>query len=262
MTLRIHGLVQRSSVTKHVCWCYLGIALGWLASPVHAADLGQSVVKEMHARYRDAWYDTASFTQKITTCHIDGTSTVETGYGRGMYPGNLRIDIGPPAQGHALIMTQGQQYTFEHGAQTGSRPQPNLALLLGFDVYRQAPGITLSQLQKAGIDTTRAHVDLWQGQPVYVVGTTNGGDLEHPQFWVDADRLLLVRLIAEDSGQPGSLVDMRFLNYRSLRRGLIATKVDVHRNHRLVMQQEYADIKIDLPPDPSAFDPERLAAAR
>jgi hypothetical protein len=181
----------------------------------------------MHARYQDAWYGTTSFTQKTTTYHVDGAPTVE----------------------------------IEHGTLTGSRPQPSLALVLGFDVYRQAPEITLSQLGEAGIDMSRAHVDVWRGQPVYVVGTNNGGDTRSPQFWVDADRLVLVRLITEDSHQPGTLLDIRFLNYRSLRHGLIATKIEVYRNHQLVRQEEYWDIKIDVPLDPARINTARSAAS-
>jgi hypothetical protein len=265
MTLYIHApSAQHSSSTRRVGRCLLGIALafGWIASPAHAAaTLGESVVQEMYARYRNAWYDAASFTQKTTTYHIDGAPTVETRNAQGMFPGKLRIDIGAPADGHALVMTQGQQYTFEHGTLTGSRPQPSLALVLGFDVYRQAPEITLLQLRRAGIDVSKAHVDVWRGQPVYVVGTANGADIGHQQFWVDADRLLLVRLITDDPWQTGTLVDIRFLNYRALRHGSIATKVEVHRNHQLVMQEDNADVKIDVPLEPAAFDPARLAVS-
>jgi hypothetical protein len=265
MTQYKHGLlVQQTSPVQRVRWCSLGIALalGWLTSPaLAAAALGESVAKEMHARYQDAWYATTSFTQKITTYRVDGAPTVETWYEQGMFPGKLRIDIGPPADGHALVMTQGQLYTFEHGTLTGSRPMLNLALVLGFDVYRQAPEITLSQLGAAGIDMSRAHLDVWRGQPVYVVGTANGGDIGSQQFWVDADRLVLVRLITEDPHQPGTLLDIRFLNYRSLRHGLIATKIEEYRNHQLVRQEEYRDIKIDVPLDPAMFDTARLAAS-
>jgi outer membrane lipoprotein-sorting protein len=109
---------------------------------------------------------------------------------------------------------------------------------------------------------SKAHVDVWQGRPAYVVGTANGGDMGSQQFWVDADRLLLVRLITEDSSQPGTLVDIHFLNYRSLPHGLIATKIEAYRNRRLAMQEEYSDIKIDVPLDPAVFDTTRLAVAR
>jgi hypothetical protein len=158
-------------------------------------------------------------------------------------------------------MTQGQLYTFEHGTLTGSRPLVNLALVLGFDVHRQAPEITLSQLREAGVDMSSAHMDVWEGRPAYVVGTANGGDMGRRQFWVDADRLLLVRLITEDSSRPGTLLDMHFLNYRSLRHGLIATKVEVFRDRQLAMQEEYRDIKIDAPLDPAMFDTARLAVS-
>ncbi len=258
-------LVPRAPPLQLVRRSLLGMtfALGWLAGPVQAAaTLSESVVRQMHARYQDAWYGTASFTQKTTTFQPDGTSSVETWYEQGMFPGKLRIDMGPPADGHVLLMTQGQLYTVEHGTLTGSRPRLNLALVLGFDVYRQQPEITLSQLRDAGIDLSKAHVDVWQGHPAYVVGTANGGDVGVPQFWVDADRLVVVRMIAVDSHQPGALLDIRFLSFRSLRHGLIATKVEVYRSHRLATEEEYSDIKIDLPLDPALFDPDQLANLR
>ena len=55
---------------------------------------GEDLLRAMHDRYKDSWYQTVTFTQKSTTYKPDGTSSAETWYEAAMVPGRLRIDIG------------------------------------------------------------------------------------------------------------------------------------------------------------------------
>jgi len=61
----------------------------------------------MHDRYAKTWYDTLTFTQKSTTYNPDGTTKIETWYEAALLPGKLRIDIGPPADGRAYLLVDG-----------------------------------------------------------------------------------------------------------------------------------------------------------
>jgi hypothetical protein len=221
---------------------------------------GDSVIGKMHARYQDAWFDTMAFGQKNTTFNADGTTQVEMWYERGLLPGKLRIDMGAPSDGNAMIMNDGHLYTFRNGTRADSRPLRSLALILGFDVYRQPPEITLQQLKLEGIDTSKVHRDTWQGEPVFVVGAGQG-DLTSKQFWIEIKRLLCVRVIQPDTRNPGSLADIRFLDYRKQPRGWIAARIEVRHDDRLMFSEEYSDISTDKPLDAGLFDPEHFQAS-
>jgi outer membrane lipoprotein-sorting protein len=129
-----------------------GCLLAFGASSGQDVQSGEAVVNAMHARYEKIWYDTATFTQKSTTYNADGTTKVETWYEAASLPGKLRIDYGTPSEGNGLVLADGGATSFQAGKQTSSRPLLNLLLVLGFDVYRQSPEITLGQLKNEGID--------------------------------------------------------------------------------------------------------------
>ena len=220
---------------------------------------GDAVVREMFHRYQDDWYDTMKFTQKSTTYNPDGTTKVETWYEAAILPGKLRIDFGSPADANTAILTDGKVFFFQKGKLTVTRPQLNLLLVLGFDVYRQQPQVTLAQLKQEGIDTSKFHEETWQGEPVYVVGADQG-DLKSKQFWVEKKRMLFVRIIEPDRREPSKLDDTRFLNYRRLPRGLIAERVEVHSEGKLTFTEEYSAVETAIPLDPTLFDPQTFEA--
>ncbi len=89
------------------------------AGDVTTAD---TLIRAMHDRYSSSWYDTLTFTQKSTTYNLDGTTKVETWYEAALLPGKLRIDIGPPADGRAYLLANGNATLFEKGKDPRSRP--------------------------------------------------------------------------------------------------------------------------------------------
>lgn len=241
---------------------FLALAVACWDVPSGATEIkdGKSAVTAMHARYEMSWYDTMTFTQKSTTYDATGTTKVEIWYEAGSLPGKLRIDFGPPSEGNGAILTGGKGFFFEKGKQSSSRPIINLLLVLGFDVYRQAPEATLEQLRQEGIDVSKFHEDEWKGEPVYVVGAGKG-DLKSTQFWVEKKRLLFVRLIQPDKHDEKNKDDIRFTDYRELRRGFIAARVEVYNNDKLTFSEEYSDIQIDIKLAPGVFDPAQFSTA-
>jgi len=222
-----------------------------------AMQSGDDVVKAMHAKYRNAWFATTRFAQKTTTYDASGTPSVESWYERIQLPGKLRIDVGPTKDGNATIFTDGQMHSFKNGVRTGTQPFVSMALVLAFDVYRQAPEVTIAQLKQEGVDTTKVHEDLWEGRPAFAIGADRG-DLTTKQVWIDKERLVVVRMILPSLRAPGEPSDVRFLDFRAVPRGWIAARIDVYRKDRLVMSEEYSDIETDTSFDPAWFDPSTL----
>lgn len=155
---------------------------------------GEDLLRAMHERYKDSWYQTLTFTQKSTTYKPDGTSSAETWYEAMFLPGRLRIDIGPTSNGKGYIFSNGNVTVIKDNKVIASVKSINMLFVLGFDVYRQDPEATINVVRNEGYDLSKLREDLWDGKPVYVMGAEKG-DLKSKQFWVAKDTLLFVREI-------------------------------------------------------------------
>jgi outer membrane lipoprotein-sorting protein len=215
---------------------------------------GENVLRAMHDRYQATWYTSLTFTQKSTTYNSDGTSKVDTWYEAALLPGKLRIDFGAPSDGNGAILSDGRVTLLRAGKVSGSRASVNILLVLGFDVYRQAPETTIKVVKSEGYDLSKLREDVWDGHPAYVVGADKG-DLTSKQFWVEKDTSLFVRVIEPSQNDPKELDDIRFLDYRTLAGGWVAARVEVHVGDKTVFTEEYSDILANVKLDPATFDP-------
>jgi outer membrane lipoprotein-sorting protein len=227
----------------------------------HADDArnGEDVLRAMHDRYAKSWYETLTFTQKSTTYNADGTSKAETWYEAISVPGKLRIDVGTPGEGNGYLMVDGMVTIFKGGKEAGTRPQVNMLLVLGFDVYRQSPETTAKVAKDEGYDLTKLHEETWEGEPVYVVGAEKG-DLKSKQFWIDKNRLLFVRLFEPTHADPAKFQDIRFEDYQPLAEAWLAERVEVHVDDKKVFSEEYSDVRENVKLDPGTFDPKQFNA--
>jgi hypothetical protein len=226
------------------------------AQDIHTGD---GLLRAMHERYQSSWYQTITFTQKSTTYKADGTSAAETWYEAALLPGKLRIDIGPAASGNGYVLVDGMVTILQDNKIVGTRPRVNMLLVLGFDVYRQAPEITIKIVTGEGYDLSKLREDVWEGHPAYVVGADKG-DLKSKQFWVAKDTLLFVREIEPARGDPKKLDDIRFTDYRPLVGAWVAARVEVHSDDKLVFSEDYTDIRANVKLDPGTFDPQQFSA--
>lgn len=227
----------------------------------HAQDVrnGNDMLRVMHDRYAKSWYETLTFTQKSTTYNPDGTSKAETWHEALAAPGRLRIDVGAPNDGNGYLMVDGTLTIFQGGKESGTRPLVNMLLVLGFDVYRQAPEVTAKIAKAEGYDLTKFHEETWKGQPVYVVGAAKG-DLKSKQFWVDKNRLLFVRLFEPTRADASKFQDIRFEDYREMPGGWVAARVEVYVDDKRIFSEEYSDIQCNVKLDPGTFDPKQVTS--
>lgn len=220
---------------------------------------GEDVLRAMHDRYAKTWYETLTFTQKSTTYKADGTSASEIWHEALDAPGKLRIDIANPSDGNAYLMVDGTLTVIKENKVAGTRPLVTMALVLGFDVYRQTPETTAGIIKAEGYDLTKVHDDTWEGQPVYVVGAAKG-DLKSKQFWVEKKRLLFVRLFEPTQSDATKFQDIRFEDYREVPGGWVAAGVEVYADDKKVFSEEYTDIQCNVKLDAGTFDPKQFSA--
>lgn len=220
----------------------------------------ESLVRAMHARYDGRWYRSLVFTQKTTLTPPNAPQRIETWREYGAMPGRLRIEIGPPEDGRGTIYANDSSYVIREGRPAARRGGRNPLMLLGFDVYTQAPDVTLRMLREDGFDLSVFRRDTWQDRPVYVVGAA-AGDLRSPQFWIDAERLVFVRLLRPSRAEGAPTEEVRFNKYEPLAGGWIAPEVDILVGGRRYMLEEYSDVRPNVPLDPSLFDADRWREA-
>lgn len=219
---------------------------------------GEDLLRAMHDRYASSWYKTVTFIQKSTTFKVDGTSSAETWYEAAAVPGKLRIDIGPPSDGKGYLFVDGMLTVIKGDKVVATQKDVNILLVLGFDVYRQDPAITIQVVKGEGYDLSKIHEDTWEGKPAYVVGAEKG-DLKSKQFWVSKDGLLFLRVIEPSRGDAAKLDDIRFIHYEPLAGAWIAAGVEVYSEGKKVFTEDYSDIQANVKLDPGTFDPEKFS---
>lgn len=239
------------------------VAVLIVAIGVHARQLadGAAVLRAIHDRYANNWYETLTFKQDSITRNPDGKDTTEIWYEALMLPGKLRIDVGQANSPNVRLLT-GNTYTLiENNQIVASRPFVHMLLVLGFDVYRQPGETTIAQVKAQGFDLSKVHEDIWEEKPVYVVGADKG-DLKTKQFWIEKERLLFVRLLQPDAREPAKTDDTRFGDYRQFSPGFVAARVDFYVGGKNLFSEIYSDIKVNPKLDPSYFDPQQFKPQR
>jgi len=216
---------------------------------------GSALLTRMHDAYAGKWYRTLTFVQKTTINRPGQPQRIQTWYESLLSPDRLRIDFGDPAEGNGVIYTADSVYVVRAGKQARAAADGNPFLPFVAGVYTQPLETTLRQIAPYHFDLTRVRQDTWQARPVYVVGTTSAADTTSPQFWVDRDRLVAVRMILPLSPQPNAPpMDIRLDDYVEVSGGWLATRVAMLSNGAPVQTEEYSDWKGNVPLAPEFFD--------
>ncbi len=222
----------------------------------------EQVIAEMHARYAETWYRTLAFDQQSVTHKPDGTTSSETWHEALQLPGRLRIDFGDPAAGNGVLFANDRQYVYKAGKLTSEKAFIHPLLVLGFDVYRQPPDMTLRQLKDLHMDLSVLHDENWNGRPTLVVGA-KAGDLRSPQFWIDRERLYFVRLLQPDPKDPMLTQDIRFEDYRRVERGAwVSEHVLVYSGGKLVFEEKYSNVRVNHTLQDQLFDPQKFVSSK
>lgn len=224
---------------------------------------GTEVLAAMRAAYDGRWYHTLTFIQK-TTFHRPNGVQEQLWYEtlRHTPAGTqLRIDFGDLATGNGVIFTPDSTFPVRGGQPQPARPTGNEFLPLIEGVYVQPVAKTVKELAGMNVDMSKVRTGTWEGKPVWVVGTTSAADTTSPQFWVDTDRKLLVRMVLRPNADQPPL-DVHLGGYEKVGRGAwLSTKIMMYREGKPLQGEEYTDWKVDVPVDPALFDLSKWTSA-
>ena len=253
MLATLGGCVRRNEVDLQ------GPGVEGMRATANAPRSATELVTRMHRAYEGRWFRTLVFVQRTIFTNPDGTTREQTWYEALSAPSRLRIDVAPLDSGNGVLFTADSTYRIRRGelARADARPNPFLPFVAA--PYTQAPSVTLAQIAREGYDTTRIHAAEWHGRPAYVVGAA-AGDSTSPQFWVDRDRLVVVRMIPPTQG--GQRLDIHLDGWKRYGASWISTDIDIRADGQSVQREYYSDVAVDVDLDPALFDPATWSAAR
>jgi hypothetical protein len=215
---------------------------------------GRGVLRAMHQRYVGKWFATLSFSQRTTTISATGRETKGVWHEYLAVPGRLRIDYTPLSEHSGVLYAKGRVHTFVNGKLAAAQNGWNPLLILIADVYAQPVDTTARQLDSLGFRTAVVRRDTWEGKPVWVVGAA-AGDSTSSQFWVDADSLLVRRVIQKSTGAQRTVVsDVRLARYQAVGAYPVAFDITFFRDGRLFFHEEYYDARVNVPIPSDVFD--------
>ena len=227
-----------------------------------AAPDGRTVLKAMNDRYIGKWYLTLTFKQSVTIIAASGRETKQVWNQYLTLPGRQRIDYVPLASRSGVLYTDGKLYSFTGGKVQNTQPGWHPLLVLTGDVYAQMVDTTAMQLDSLGFDLKIARKDRWDGKEVWVVGAA-AGDSTATQFWVDADSLLVRRVLVRDArGAKPSVSETRYLNYRNLGGFPIAYSMRSYRDGRLYFRGEATNVLVGDRLPVELFEPQNWATSQ
>jgi len=211
----------------------------------------------MRAAYGDGWYKTLTFVQTTTIRMRDGRDTVQTWYETLRYTSalgtRLRIDVAPLSAGNASISTWDSTWVIRGDTLAAVRATGNPFLPLIEGAYVQPAERTAREVGPLGIDLSKVRAATRDGRATWVVGASSDRDSTSAQFWVDAERLVLVRMVlAGDQGRPP--LDIRLDNFEKVGTGWLATRVEMLQGGRRRQLEEYHDWTGDPAIDAALLD--------
>ena len=218
------------------------------------AENGEEVIRAMKAAHGDDWYETLTFVQTTINHGPGGAVDTMFWYEAMKLPGRLRIDISEPGAGDTWIFRNDSIYVYAQGQLAQATPTIHPLLLLGFDVYHLPAEQVISKLDTLGFDLQAMYETEWNGRDVYAIGADSAGT-DAPEFWIDRERLVFLRLL-QNAGPGGSIrQDIRFDAYEPLGNAWIAPEVKFLADSTLMLEEHYSDIEIGMELDDALFEP-------
>ena len=231
------------------------VASGTPAVPPPAT--GAEVVQRMRAAYDGQWFQTMQFTQENTRYLANGRTERSQWKEYMLVPGRLRIEFLPATGGNGAIYADGNVYSFEGGKLSRTTSQLNILLVLTADVYAQPAATSTRQLVTLGVDVTKLRREMYNGRPVWVVGATGPTDLGSPQFWVEDESWVAVRVIDRPplttAQGPRPATEYRLADYRSVNGVPVVHEITFLRDGKPFFREEYTEVELNTPLDARLF---------
>lgn len=211
----------------------------------------------MHVAYAGKWFQTLQFTQENTRYSSNGKTDRSQWREFMLVPGRLRIEFLPASGGNGAVYADGNVYSFEGGKLSRTVAQTNILLVLTADVYAQPTATSIRQLTGVGVDLAKLRRDTWNGRTMWVVGATGTADLSSPQFWVDAETWVVMRVFdrpASATAHPvRPVTEFRLTDYRTLSGVPVVHEITFLRDGQPFFKEQYTGVVLNSAIDTRLF---------
>jgi hypothetical protein len=218
---------------------------------------GIEVVQRMRAKYDGQWFQTMQFMQENTRYLASGKTEKSQWQEYMLVPGRLRIEFLPASGGNGAIYADGNVHSFQGGNLASTTPQLNMLLILTADVYAQPATVSTGQLTSLGVDLSKLRREIYNGLPVWVVGSTGASDLDSPQFWVEESSWVVVRAIDRPplarTQSPRPATEYRLADYRSIDGVPVVHDITFLRDGKPIFREQYTNVQLNVPLDGRLF---------
>lgn len=220
------------------------------------------LIKQMHDRYAGNWYQSLRFTQSNTFYTQSGGEQKSRWVEHLSVPGKLRIDFEPLSSKSGLLILNNRVTTFDNGRRVDSRRSIQAILTLTADVYAIPAEVTMRRLDSLRIDLEKFRSAKLEKKKVYVVGADDG-DLESNQVWIDAERLLLVRVIQQEKrGDKTIVTDTQVGDYKDVDGFPIPHEFVSTRDGKPYFREQYENVRVNAELPDGIFDPSKWSSVR
>lgn len=199
---------------------------------------GLEVVGAMRFAHPSRALRSLAFSVRVTEYGSDTVTRRERAHA--LLPGRLRVAELPESRRSGAVRNRQRLAVFERGRRVATANRVDLATLLAYDLFAQSIDTTIMWLDSAEVRFGLLRLDEWDGRKAWVVGA-EAGDSTSAQFWVDAERWHVLRVIQRDPRRSGTLTDVRFVRYRMIEKIPVPAGVLVYRDGRLAVRREMDD---------------------
>lgn len=214
---------------------------------------GNDVIAAMYKKYDGGkkWYRNFSFTQDAFFYRNDSVIKKEVWHEVGSFPGYLAIKFDTKDSKDGVIFAVNKVYGIKDGIAKEPKAFIHDLILVGFDAYFLKPEITCRLLDSLGYNLKEIRQDVFDGRKVYVVGA-KAGDENSSQFWIDAERWYMHRIIYR---KRDNVTDCVFSDYEKVEGNWVAKKVVFKHEGKIQMIEKYYDLKFPKTINADFFNP-------
>lgn len=238
-------------------YAFLGLGI-LIMNSVLAQELpssGHELIREMHNRHSANWYKSFCFSQKVFNYKNDSLISKDVWHEAYKSPGNLIIKFSDWNSGNGMIFSDDSLYFMVNGDVAKKSYRLHDLIVLGLDVNNQLPEVTISQAEKLGYDLTKISKTNINGNSAWVVGDTS-----KLCFWVDAERLLFVKMRRVSAN---SFREVEFARYDQIDGMPVATIIKFYNQPgKVEMLEEYFNVRLNCVVSDSIFNPFYFNKAR
>ena len=211
---------------------------------------GYDVIAAMRNAYAGGrWYKHFTFSQQTHFIKNGKEEKMEIWHEAATFPGKLVIKFATKDAKNGIVFSDKKVTSFTDGKAPVTKPMIHDLLLGGFDIYFLKPYESAQLFDSLGYNLNLLREDVFNGRKVFVVGAQKL-DSTSNQFWIDAERFYLHRIIYK---QGMSIRDVAFDKYENIENYWVAKTVTFKQNGSLTMIENYYDIKFPKELNPDIF---------